>query len=294
LSAAKSHREKGNGLFKLGRFGEADQAYTRAIDALPSSHLELVPLYNNRANARLKSGDDKAACDDCTSVLSLILGKDVGPKIDLAALRREGADEADLQKHVGKALSTRARAYEVGEKWVKAKEDWAMLMGGGETLSRSAGGLKVVSEGLSRCRRASGEDDKPRPPRDPRDPPSRPTAPPRLRPKPSPAPSGSSSSAVKALREHNATVEAEDAQRLALKDSVDERIVAWKGGKEANLRALLASLDTVLWPGLGWTKVGMHEVLTDGQVKIKYMKAIAKVHPDKVRAASCVCVRTGG
>jgi hypothetical protein len=41
-------------------------------------------------------------------------------------------------------------------------------------------------------------------------------------------------------------------------------------------------LDTVLWPEVGWVKVGMGELLTEGQVKIRYMKAIAKVHPDKV------------
>ena len=43
-----------------------------------------------------------------------------------------------------------------------------------------------------------------------------------------------------------------------------------------------ASLDTVLWPELGWQKVGMHELVTPAQVKIRYTKAIAKLHPDKV------------
>jgi len=52
--------------------------------------------------------------------------------------------------------------------------------------------------------------------------------------------------------------------------------------KEANIRALIASLETVLWPELGWVKVGMHELVTPSQVKIRYTKAIAKVHPDKV------------
>ena len=89
--------------------------------------------------------------------------------------------------------------------------------------------------------------------------------------------------AVTALREATKSATAEDAQRLALKDGVDERLQSWKAGKETNLRALIASLDNVLWPELGWTKVGMHELLTDGQVKVRYVRAIAKVHPDKVR-----------
>lgn len=39
----------------------------------------------------------------------------------------------------------------------------------------------------------------------------------------------------------------------------DARLLAWRGVKEANLRALFASLEAALCPGLGWKKVGMHE-----------------------------------
>ena len=79
----------------------------------------------------------------------------------------------------------------------------------------------------------------------------------------------------------------EDQQKHELKDVVDARILAWKGGKETNLRALIASLENVLWPELGWQKVGMHELITPSQVKIRYTKAIAKLHPDKVRLIRC-------
>jgi hypothetical protein len=77
--------------------------------------------------------------------------------------------------------------------------------------------------------------------------------------------------------------EAEDQAKHDLKDTVDAKIIAWKGGKEQNIRALIASLENVLWPALNWQKVGMHELVTPNQVKIRYTKAIAKLHPDKVR-----------
>jgi len=67
--------------------------------------------------------------------------------------------------------------------------------------------------------------------------------------------------------------------------------MAWKSGKENNLRALVASLENVLWPELGWVKVGMRELVTPSQVKIRYTKAIAKVHPDKVCPISCCDLR---
>ncbi|KAK5241498.1 auxilin-like clathrin-binding protein required for normal clathrin function, partial [Exophiala xenobiotica] len=56
----------------------------------------------------------------------------------------------------------------------------------------------------------------------------------------------------------------------------------WKGGKADNLRALLGSLDNVLWEGSGWKKISMADLVLPAKVKVQYMKGIAKVHPDKI------------
>jgi len=74
----------------------------------------------------------------------------------------------------------------------------------------------------------------------------------------------------------------------AAADAVDARLSSWKNGKEENIRALLASLDTVLWDEMvksdrAAVKVGLHELVMPVQVKMKYMKAVARVHPDKAR-----------
>jgi hypothetical protein len=76
--------------------------------------------------------------------------------------------------------------------------------------------------------------------------------------------------------------EREDQVRHELKDVVDSRLGAWKGGKEANIRALLGSLDLVLWPELGLRKVGMADLVSEKQVKVQYTRTIARLHPDKV------------
>jgi len=105
--------------------------------------------------------------------------------------------------------------------------------------------------------------------------------------KPQPAPSSASdrpSEALARVRTANIAQEAEDQARHDLKDIVDARLEMWRAGKETNLRALIASLDTVLWPELGLQKVGMAELVSPGQVKVRYTKAIAKLHPDKVCA----------
>ena len=63
----------------------------------------------------------------------------------------------------------------------------------------------------------------------------------------------------------------------------------WTEGKKRNLRALLCSLHTVLWPEEEkWVEVGMHQLVTGTQVKKMYRKAVLSVHPDKVHDTSKV------
>ena len=74
----------------------------------------------------------------------------------------------------------------------------------------------------------------------------------------------------------------------AATDGVDARLSSWKNGKEENIRALLTNLDTVLWDEMvksdrAAVKVGMHELVMPAQVKMRYMKVVARVHPDKAR-----------
>ena len=110
----------------------------------------------------------------------------------------------------------------------------------------------------------------------------RPASVPRPFVRPPPSKTNGDFEAVKKLRQANQAQEQEEQIKANLKDSVDARLTAWKAGKETNVRALVASLETVLWPELGWQKVGLHELVTPNQVKVRYMKAIAKLHPDKV------------
>ncbi|RMD43722.1 hypothetical protein DV735_g1465, partial [Chaetothyriales sp. CBS 134920] len=84
------------------------------------------------------------------------------------------------------------------------------------------------------------------------------------------------------LRAANAALDRADDEKFALTDAVDLRIKTWRDGKHDNLRALLGSLDTVLWPEAGWKKISMADLVLPGKVKVQYMKGIAKVHPDKI------------
>ena len=61
------------------------------------------------------------------------------------------------------------------------------------------------------------------------------------------------------------------------------KIAEWTEGKKGNLRALLCSLHTVLWPEADrWQRCEMHQLVSAADVKKAYRKACLAVHPDKV------------
>ena len=273
IESSAKHKATGGDKFKLGQYSEAEAAYAAAISALPTSHLLLIPLYNNRALTRIKTGDCTGAIEDCNVVITLI-GPTYHPNNEAKVTGEEEGAGVDLGHGLLKAWKHRAEAYEGKEKWVLAQSDWESI------VSVEWAGSNLRSEairGAGRCRRsitASGGGPDvliTKPPARP------PAARPPIRKGPTPP-----SEALSKLREVNNAAEEEEQARHELKDTVDSRLVVWKGGKEANIRALIASLDLVLWPELGWQKVGMAELVTPSQVKIRYTKAIAKLHPDKV------------
>lgn len=316
LESSAAHKTKGNHHFKLGRFTEAESAYASAIAALPRGNLFLIPLLTNRATARLKLGDSVNAAADCTMVIDELVGPSYHPSKE-APLPPEYAD-IKLGEGLSKAMVKRAQAWEMGEKWKAALDDWERVMGldavvlgggrasmrhmaaegarrarrmmkmqdggggGGDTPSSSSVSTSVTTTTTTTTSSTSTMASTPRPvAASPA--PSRPSA----------AADVNRSAAVADLRKAAQALEAEEEARLKHKDNVDNKITNWKTGKETNLRALIASLDTVLWDDIvkeGGLKVGMHELVTDKQVKIKYMKVIARLHPDKVSGGKVILV----
>ncbi|XP_018441475.2 auxilin-related protein 2 isoform X2 [Raphanus sativus] len=82
-------------------------------------------------------------------------------------------------------------------------------------------------------------------------------------------------------RDHQSRIEQE--QRTRISESADAEIKRWATGKEGNMRALLSSLQIVLWPGCGWEAVSLTDLITSSAVKKVYRKATLYVHPDKVQ-----------
>ncbi|XP_050366872.1 auxilin-related protein 2-like isoform X2 [Argentina anserina] len=91
---------------------------------------------------------------------------------------------------------------------------------------------------------------------------------------------------VKALAEKNERdlqAQREQAERHRIAETLDVEIKRWAAGKEGNLRALLSTMQYVLWPECGWQTVSLTDMINAAQVKKVYRKATLCIHPDKVQ-----------
>lgn len=278
LQLSTNNRLEGTSAFKRGDYALATTYYTSALSPLPATHSLAIVILTNRALAYLNTGDPKSAIADTKSALAII-----GPaKGHLETIDLDGESPKEMKSFWGKAMMRQAEAFEQLERWSDAAATWKSCVEAG------VGGANSIA-GRNRCEKATVGPIQP----------SQFSKTAALRkPTPKPIPKTSalsdltdyggqepSAKAVTRLRQANLDAERLDDEKFALSDQVSERLSRWRAGKEGNLRALLASLETVLWEGAGWKKVGMGELIVPGKVKIVYMRGIGRVHPDKVTSS---------
>lgn len=245
LSASERFKEEGNEFFKKGQYGDAEALYTKAIDALPTGHLQLIPMLNNRAAARLKNGAHRECQSDCTIVEQMCI-----QEMDYADVTPTQVQE--YRDALSKALLRRATALESLEKYQEALQDFR------KSIEYNPG-AKGAQDGIRRCQKALA---KPASTADLPKPPSTQTAPSQtfssplddlaalaMPPQPKPAPSVNSSAfphsfaafgtnsvpkpstdtsfkseRVEALRQQDREKEREEVEKFTLKDDVDAKV----------------------------------------------------------------------
>lgn len=89
--------------------------------------------------------------------------------------------------------------------------------------------------------------------------------------------------AVADMNQRDLLTQREQEERLRIAETVDVEIKRWAAGREGNMRALLSSLQYVLWPECGWQPVSLTDIITSTSVKKVYRKATLSIHPDKVQ-----------
>ncbi|KAJ2694300.1 auxilin-like clathrin-binding protein required for normal clathrin function [Coemansia sp. IMI 209128] len=282
LQESTAAKTGANEQFKLGQFGDVIAGYTQAIASVSrhsSTHPLLVVLYNNRALAYARNGEAKSASSDCGLALELCDRYQANGVIELSA-----AGRVDVADQRAKGLQRRAEAHEASENYREGLGDWKAL----REVARDSGQRQQSARGIQRCEKILGI-----------------SQPPSKSATPAPASkledlasvfasislnavkSGQTSVnmqtensvAVAELRKKDQAKRDEEDQRLELMEQVEAELRRWRDGKQQNIRALLSSLHTLLPE---FTPIGMHDILEPARVKRAYMRAIARLHPDKL------------
>jgi hypothetical protein len=241
LTASSQQKDNGNKAFKLGQFGEAIDHYSRAIECLPVKHASLVPLYNNRAMAHLKNDAPKLCISDCNEVLDIlgVPSASTGNAFDSEIRDAPQVDfseftDSEERSQLGKAYTRRASAYEALEKYKEASADWKVVL----TIDP---GATMASVGMQRCGKLARLGDQPiqatsssvkttsssshdQPFEDLFDPIKMSTP---IAPLSTPADVSAlveNSEAVEKMRQKSAQKEAEDDEKLRLKDDIDAKV----------------------------------------------------------------------
>ncbi|TIB62619.1 hypothetical protein E3P78_02346 [Wallemia ichthyophaga] len=257
LDQSAALRIQGNEAFKLGSYAQAVELYEQAASVIPPNHIRCAVINTNLAATHVKNGDGDGGVKAASSAISIV-NQDYEP-----------SDGVNVLETVAKAYRSRASSYEMNEKHTDAQDDYEKLI---SISTKLASIQNQAIEGLRRVKEAQ-------------QPKKRMNTPTNTNTKNNTIKAAGEKAAKAALERSKAASlqeAAEDSERHALKDGVDAQLLQWKAGKVDNIRALLSSVDTILWPELGLKKFGMHELVSDASVKKVYMRTVSKVHPDKI------------
>jgi hypothetical protein len=93
----------------------------------------------------------------------------------------------------------------------------------------------------------------------------------------------SQAKALEEVRDRETKKKQDEIEEDTIRKQLEPKIKVWseEHGKKKQLRALLASLHTILWPGAQWKQVTIGDLLDSKKVKVQFHKASRVVHPDK-------------
>ncbi len=258
-------REEGAAAFKSGDFPKALKCYQEALQFLSGDHPFRILMYSNLATVFEKLGNSRDQLSACTSGLDMIstLCKDVSLLDDLML-----EPHKSLKKFWIKLNIRRAEALEQLEKFQDSFKAYDELLKHGVSS-------KPIMDGRRRC--LSVIQPKRRPAVE------RPvSATHRSSNSPMTPKLNRESETLRSVKRQEDAEEKEKEEMFRLHDKVEGLLQGWSNGKKDNIRALLSSLHEILWPDLHWRPVSMTDLVLDKKVKITYLKAVAKVHPDKL------------
>lgn len=245
--------------FKSGDYSGSLENYLNASHVIPETHPLQIILFSNISLVYSKLGNPKEQLVYADKGLDLISSNSNNASIsDLSKFFIE--DNKSMRSFWIKLMMKRAEALEFLEKWKDSKEAYEKLISSGENA-------KPIMDSKNRCNKVLN--------------------PPTVKKQPAKAirkqtPVASNNEKLERVKASNDKKQREEQEMFDLHDIVELKLNKWRTGNLNNIRALICSLDSILWPQLNWKPVKLTDLVLDKKVKIYYMKAIAKTHPDKI------------
>lgn len=252
-----------------GDYTSAVTHFSQALQSLPSGHDQRIVVLANRAAANLKIGDARAALNDCQEALKMV----PVPRPPAGTEIEPGVLFEDIWV---KLLLRQASVLEHMERYEDALAVYQTLADNGKTTQSVLAGRRRCQALLESNRQPEERQQtfvKPISRRRNWNTVAAPTT-------------QAGKAAVDNVKNAHAEQARRDAERAELHDSVSSRVDSWKQNRENNLRALLASLQDVLWAGCDWKPVSMSDLVLPKNVRVAYMKAVARTHPDKIPSSA--------
>lgn len=252
--------------FKNGDFTKSLENYLEAGKLIPLDHPYQIIIYSNLALLYSKLGDAKEQLlnsDKGLALISSIMESQKKSVSELTSLKLE--EGKNLKSFWNKLMLKRAESLEFLEKWSDSKTAYEELIKNGESS-------KTVMDGKNRCNKMLNPTIQKSKPKSQSLTTSNTTI----------SSINPSNEKLQRVKESGVKKQKEDEEKFQLHDKVESKLDAWRQGNKDNIRALICSLDSILWPELNWKPVKLTDLVMDNKVKINYMKAVAKTHPDKI------------
>lgn len=261
LSGYNEFKDRAGGLFKTGDYVVAIQEYEKSANTLPHGHPLRIISYSNLIASQLKTGQYKEGLHIASMAIGLF------PE-DTKQWTQPIQNSEPLRTYRDmwpKIMQRRAEALEYSENFKEALNAYTSL------IEKNFSTDKIL-DGKRRCQKMINPE-KPRVTRKPVGPAKNSSL--------SPGLSDKRYENLERVKENNRKKAEEDSQRSTLYDQVHEKIGSWEAGRSNDIRHLLSSLQDVLtWTN--WKPVSPADLVMPKKVKVTYLKAVSKTHPDKV------------
>lgn len=264
-------RQLGSESFKRGNYEEAAENYSAALQIVKEPSLLRALLLSNRSAAYIKSGNTRGAFEDSSEGIKIIPNRGINQEV-------EGIKMNDIWV---KLVTRNAQSAETMEKFKDALASWQLLLDNGFATSS-------ILDAKRRCLKALNPETTKKAEQAPQKPQTQRRGWGTTGAMPTSAAGKAALDKVKSSHEKQAK---EEKERDMLRDKVNHRVDAWKGGNETNLRVLLSTLQNVLWSECQWNPVNPSELVVPKKVRVVYMKAVARTHPDKIPSTASTEVK---